>query len=67
MSIDSGTKKLAIGHIRKHVDYPTTKGELVKACNNLADFSEEQKKWFERTLPSRTYKNPSEVIKAIGF
>lgn len=67
MRIDSGTKKLMIGHIKEHTGYPATRTDLIKACSNLSDFTKEQKRWFERTLPSGTYRTPSEVIKAIGF
>jgi len=45
-----------------HVSYPTTKKELLKACNKMTDVSKSYREWFEKNLPERTYRNP-EVIK----
>lgn len=52
-------------HIKNHVDYPATKTDLVKACNMMSDVSSDDKKWFEKNLPSKTYKNADEVMKAL--
>jgi len=54
-------------HIRNHAGgYPTTKQSLVTACNNMSDFSEEDKKEFAEKLPDGTYNSPEEVIAALG-
>lgn len=65
----SGIKdiKNTIKHLKEHQDYPATKEELVEVCNNLSDFSEEDKKWFETNLPEGTYNSADEVIKALGI
>lgn len=59
--------KNTLQHLRDHQDYPATKGELVKACNQLSDFSDEDKKWFEQNLPEGTYESAGDVIQALGL
>ena len=39
----------AIAHLKNHQDYPASREELVQACNNLSDFSEEEKRWQKLT------------------
>ncbi len=60
-------KQNAIAHLKEHQTYPASKEELVKACNELSDFSEKDKKWFEQNLPERTYHSPEEVMNALGW
>lgn len=57
----------AIHHLKEHQEYPATKDELVAECDNLADFSEEDKKWFVKNLPDGTYNSANEVIKALNL
>jgi hypothetical protein len=45
-----------------HVSYPTTKKDLIKACNKMSDVPKADKEWFERSLPDRTYGKPEEVL-----
>jgi len=52
-------------HAKKHVKYPTTKKELVEACNNFSDVPSAEKEWFENNLPAKTYNSASEVIEAL--
>lgn len=59
--------KDAIDHLRKHQKYPATYDELVAECDNLSDFSEEDKKEFMEMLPKRTYNSVDEVIAALGW
>lgn len=59
--------KNILQHLRDHQDYPATKEELVKACNQLSDFSIEDKKWFEQNLPEGTYESAGDVIQALGL
>ncbi|MBI4225512.1 hypothetical protein HY612_00180 [Candidatus Roizmanbacteria bacterium] len=40
---------------------------LIKECDNLSDFSKEDKEWFKKNLPRRTYKVAEEVISALGW
>jgi len=50
-------------HLRKHVVYPTTKKEIIEACNRMADVSQGDKEWFEKNLPEWNYKNAEEIIR----
>lgn len=54
-------------HLREHQKYPATKAELVAECNNLSDFSDEDKMEFSNKLPEGTYNSADEVIKALGM
>ena len=60
-------QKNAKEHLSKHQKYPATKAELVASCENLVDFSAEDKKWFSATLPDKTYKSAAEVTAALGL
>ena len=53
-------------HLMDHQSYPATKAQLVAECNNLADFSAEDKKEFEQKLPDKTYNSAQEVMRALG-
>jgi len=57
----------AIAHLKTHQTYPATKADLVAACNNLSDFSEEDKKSFSQNLPEGTYNTAEDVMKALGM
>lgn len=57
----------AMDHLKAHQQYPATKAELVAACGNLSDFSEEDKKEFMEKLPEGTYNSADDVIKALGW
>lgn len=59
--------KGAIDHLKTHQTYPATKEELVKECNELSDFSAEDKEWFMKNLPAGTYKSADDVIGALGL
>jgi hypothetical protein len=58
--------KNAIKHLREHQEFPATKEELIESCNNLADFSEEDKMWFQEHLPEGTYNSAEDVMKTLG-
>lgn len=51
----------------KNVKYPATKEELVTAFKGFKDVKTDDKKWFEETLPAKTYDNPEEVMKGLGW
>lgn len=59
--------KGATDHLRQHQMYPATKDELVKECNELSDFSKEDKEWFMKNLPEGTYKSADDVMGALGL
>ena len=55
-------------HLKTHIDkWPATKMELIAACNNLSDFTSEDKVEFETKLPDGTYNTPEAVMKALGW
>lgn len=54
-------------HLQEHQKYPATKAELVAECDNLSDFSAEDKAEFTRMLPEGTYQSADEVTKALGW
>lgn len=57
----------AISHLKGHQTYPATKEDLIKECDNLSDFSDDDKKWFGDNLPDKTYKSAEEVMSALGW
>lgn len=66
--MDASAKAIAIEHIKNHHDgFPTTKADLVAACNNMSEFSEKDKEWFTDTLSEATYESAEEVIKGLGW
>lgn len=54
-------------HLRDHMTYPANKAQLVAACNNLSDFSDEDKRSFSEKLPEGSYNSADDVIKALGL
>lgn len=53
-------------HIGMHVDkYPADCNDLVMACNQLSEFTSEEKDWFAKAIPHGTYNSPDEVRKAM--
>ncbi|OGK15168.1 hypothetical protein A3H80_02880 [Candidatus Roizmanbacteria bacterium RIFCSPLOWO2_02_FULL_37_19] len=66
--LDDATKQKIREHIATHHDgFPTTKAKLVEACNDMSDFSEDDKKWFMDTLPDGDYNSAEEVTTALGL
>ena len=53
-------------HLKNHIKYPATKDDLVTACNNLSDFSKEDKEECAKALPDGTYFSAEEVMEALG-
>ena len=53
--------------LKTHQSYPASKADLVAECDNLSDFSEEDKKEFAEKLPEGTYNSADEVTKALGL
>lgn len=57
----------AMDHLKTHQQYPATKAQLVAECDNLSDFSEDDKKEFMEKLPEGTYQSADDVIQALGW
>lgn len=62
-------KKMAEGlaHLEGHIKYPASKDDIVKACNDMSDVPEDDKKWFMEKLPDGTYQSADEVKVAVGM
>jgi type II secretory pathway pseudopilin PulG len=54
-------------HIAKGVKYPATKESIVTAFKGFKDVKPDDRKWFEETLPTRTYETSDDVMKALGW
>lgn len=51
-------------HIQ-HLSYPSTKSEIVAACNKMAEMPEADRKWIADNLPEGRYERPEDVIRAL--
>jgi len=45
-----------------HVNYPTSKKELAKACDKMTDVPRPYREWFKRSLPERSYESLDDVL-----
>ncbi len=54
-------------HLREHQQYPATREELIETCNQLGDFSDEDKQTFMDKLPEGTYNTAEEVMMALDM
>ncbi|OGM20178.1 hypothetical protein A2714_01090 [Candidatus Woesebacteria bacterium RIFCSPHIGHO2_01_FULL_38_9] len=62
--------KGTIEHFKTHQSYPATRAELLKECDDLSDFSEEDKEWFKAHLPEEPeggFKSADDVVKLLGL
>ncbi|KKQ97805.1 MAG: hypothetical protein UT24_C0012G0117 [Candidatus Woesebacteria bacterium GW2011_GWB1_39_12] len=62
--------KGTVDHLKTHQSYPATKADLLKECDDLSDFSDEDKEWFKAHLgeePEGGYKSAEEVMSALGL
>ncbi|KKU81105.1 hypothetical protein A2971_05270 [Candidatus Gottesmanbacteria bacterium RIFCSPLOWO2_01_FULL_46_21] len=57
----------AMDHLKNHQKYPADRAALLAECDNLSDFSPEDKKWFADHLPERMYNSADEVTIALGM
>jgi len=56
-----------IDHLKTHhTKWPATYEELVAECNNLSDFSAEDKRELMEKLPKKSYNTADEVLAALG-
>ena len=68
MEINQALKAKFDEHVGHHVEkYPATCNEITMACNNLMEFTSEEKALFSKNLPHGTYANEGEVRKAISL
>ncbi len=67
MNMSPQLKEKYTSHIGTDVEYPASCDQIVNACNNMSEFSSEEKDWFAKALPHGTYSSPAEVNKAVGL
>ncbi|OGM33137.1 hypothetical protein A2962_05180 [Candidatus Woesebacteria bacterium RIFCSPLOWO2_01_FULL_39_61] len=60
-------KSGAVDHLKTHQKYPATKAELLKECDGLSDFSDEDKEWFAAHLAQENYESAEDVMKDLGL
>jgi hypothetical protein len=65
MNVDN--VKDTIDHLKNHQDYPASYKELIAECNDLSDFSDEDKEWFKEHLAKKVYNSADEVIETLGL
>lgn len=59
-----------VRHLRQDQAYPATREELYAECDNLSDFSKEDKGWFKEQLakqPGKVYASADEVLADLNF
>ncbi|MDO8658323.1 MAG: hypothetical protein Q7K55_06280 [Candidatus Levybacteria bacterium] len=60
-------RKKMMDHLKDHhIDYPATAEEIKMACEDMSEFSSDEKKWFSDSLPKGTYDSPEDVLMALG-
>ncbi|QQG48197.1 MAG: DUF2795 domain-containing protein [archaeon] len=67
MNMSPQLKEKYTAHIGSDVEYPASCDQIVNACNNMSEFSSEEKAWFSEALPHGTYASPADVNKAVGI
>lgn len=59
--------KGAVDHLKNHQSYPAKKEELMAECDNLSDFSDEDKKWYAEHLTKDNYESAEEIMMDLGL
>ena len=57
--------KEAMDHLKNHVEYPISKAELLKTCDDWSDVGATDRK-IAQGLPNKTFSSASDVLKALG-
>ncbi len=66
MAMPADLSQQIMDHLN-HVVYPASKEDLVKACNEMSDVPENDKRWLNENLPEKNYQNADEVKRAVGY
>ena len=62
----SALKAKMSAHIEDDIEnWPAGCNDIVMACNNMSEFSMDEKDWFAKNLPHAMYKTSGEVKKAL--
>jgi hypothetical protein len=54
-------------HFKQHQKYPANFDQIMEECEQMSDFTEEDKKWLEDNLPKKTYNSYEEVMQALDM
>ncbi len=66
MQMTSALKAKMSQHIEDDIEtWPASCSDVTMACNNMSEFSADEKDWFAKNLPHGVYKNPNDVKKAV--
>ncbi len=57
--------KTELEHLKKHVNYPADRQQVIAACNNMMDVDSEDRTWFTSALPDGNYSSADDVVKAL--
>lgn len=66
MAMPANLTRQTMDHLH-HVTYPASKDDLVKACNEMSDVPENDKRWFMENLPEKNYQSAEDVKQAVGY
>ncbi len=57
--------KTELEHIKRHINYPASKNQVIQACNNMMDVPSADKEFVTKSLPEQTFKGPEDVVRAL--
>jgi hypothetical protein len=53
-------------HLQEHIKtLPATKEDIVKACSNMSDITEQERRWVNENLPEGLFHTPEEAEMAL--
>jgi len=68
MEMTPALKAKMSGHIENDIEsWPADCADIVQACNNMSEFSAQEKDWFSKNLPHGTFKTPGDVKKSLHW
>jgi hypothetical protein len=54
-------------HLRDHVSYPASRGDVLAACADTLEFTAAEKQWTAKHLPEGDYATAEEAVQAMGI
>ncbi len=67
MEMNPQLKEKYMAHIGSDVMYPASCEQIVNACNNMSEFTADEKAWFAKALPHGSFKSAADVNRAVGI
>ncbi len=55
----------ARAHLEQHVEYPADRAKILAACAQTPEFTDAEKRWFEKNLPEGNYQSAADAIAAL--